>query len=447
MTRNSRVGPRRDGGGFPNWATPMVYVAVVSVFALVLPRFEHSYLAALTIDVSLSSAITFFATVASGVMALTAMVFTIAFVMVQFSAVAYSPRLVAMFVEDPRLFHTLGVFFATFTYALAAIVWTDRGGAGSVPLFSALVVAALTIASMLAFARLIHSLTDLQIHNVLQTVGTVGREVIGSMYRPLTGDAELVTDGGGRPAALGPAGQVLLHAGAPRVVTDLETPTLIGLAASVDGVAVLDCAVGDTVFDGTTLLRVHGARARIDEHALRKAIHLGGGRTYAQDPKYPLRLLVDIAIRALSPAVNDPTTAVQALDQIEDLLRRLGRSDLDVGEVPDAQGRLRVVIPVPTWQDYLSLAFDEIRHYGSTSIQVLRRLRSTLIALEECVATEARRRDTRGYLKHLDLGVDSSPFDAQDRVLALQQDRQGLGMSREQTAANAGAAVAPRAGT
>jgi len=86
----------------------MVYVAVVSVFAFVLPRLERSYLASLTIDVSLSAAVTFFSTVASGVMALTAMVFTIAFVMVQFSTVAYSPRLVAMFVEDPRLYHTLG---------------------------------------------------------------------------------------------------------------------------------------------------------------------------------------------------------------------------------------------------------------------------------------------------------------------------------------------------
>ena len=445
MRRYWRLGPRHDGGGIPNWAIPMVYVTVVSVFAFVLPRIERSYLASLTIDVSLSSAVTFFSTVASGVMALTAMVFTIAFVMVQFSTVAYSPRLVAMFVEDPRLYHTLGVFFATFTYALSAIMWTDRGGSGTVPLFSTMAVAMLTVASMLAFARLIHTLSDLQIQNVLHTIGAVGREVIHSMYRPITGEAELVVEAGGAPAALGQADQILVHAGGPRVVTDLEIPALVGLAESADGVVVLDCAVGDTVFDGTTLLRVHGARARIREAALLKAIHLGGGRTYEQDPKYPLRLLVDIAIRALSPAVNDPTTAVQALDQIEDLLRRLGRLDLDIGKVRDAHGRLRVVIPVPTWQDYLSLAFDEIRHYGTSSIQVLRRLRSALVALEGSVAADARRQDTRRYLSHLDLEVDSSDFDAQDRVLALQQDRQGLGMAREQAPASTatGPAIAP----
>jgi uncharacterized membrane protein len=94
-----------------------------------------------------------------------------------------------------------------------------------------------------------------------------------------------------------------------------------------------------------------------------------------------IRLLVDIAIRALSPAVNDPTTAVQALDQIEDLLRRLGCRQLEAGYALDAAGKIRVIFPVPTWQDYLALAFDEIRQFGAASIQVDRRLRTALIGL------------------------------------------------------------------
>ncbi len=97
-----------------------------------------------------------------------------------------------------------------------------------------------------------------------------------------------------------------------------------------------------------------------------------------QEPKYPIRLLVDIAIRALSPAVNDQTTGVQAIDQIEDLLRLLGQSDLDAGQIRDAGGELRVIVPMPTWHDYLSLSFDEICQFGLTSVQILRRLRSAL---------------------------------------------------------------------
>src|SRR4029077_4464554 len=106
------------------------------------------------------------------------------------------------------------------------------------------------------------------------------------------------------------------------------------------------------------------------QQALMRAVHLTTIRTFEQDPKYAIRLLVDIAIRALSPAINDPTTAVQALDQIEDLLRRLGRRQLDAGYARDATGSIRVIFPVPTWQDYLALSFDEIRQFGATSVQV-----------------------------------------------------------------------------
>ena len=115
-------------------------------------------------------------------MALTGIVFAIAFVVVQFSALAYSPRLVVMFANSPTLYHTLGIFFATFTYSLAALAWTDRGGSGEVPLFSTMLVNVLLIVSMLAFARLIRSLNDLQIQNVLQVIGARGRAVIRTMF-------------------------------------------------------------------------------------------------------------------------------------------------------------------------------------------------------------------------------------------------------------------------
>jgi uncharacterized membrane protein len=168
-----------------------------------------------------------------------------------------------------------------------------------------------------------------------------------------------------------------------------------------------------------------------------RAVHLARARTFAQDPKYAVRLLVDIAIRALSPAVNDPTTAVQALDQIEDLLQRLGRAELDAGRAYDASGKLRLVFPMPTWQDYLELAFDEIRQFGKTSIQTVRRLRSALAGLAETVHTDARRNLVRRYLEHLNVNVALSEFDDEDRITALQEDRQGLGLSRNSATAEA----------
>jgi uncharacterized membrane protein len=175
---------------------------------------------------------------------------------------------------------------------------------------------------------------------------------------------------------------------------------------------------------------MHGGDQRLPDQALKRAIRLATARTFEQDPKYAIRLLVDIAIRALSPAINDPTTAVQALDQIEDLLRRLGRRQLDAGYARDTAGNICVIFPVPAWEDYLALSFDEIRQYGATSVQVVRRLRSALVGLSESIVVESRRNAVSRYLEHLNRGVSRSTFDDQDQVAALLEDRQGLGLSR-----------------
>ena len=137
------------------------------------------------------------------------------------------------------------------------------------------------------------------------------------------------------------------------------------------------------------LLYVFGAARPIDESELKNGIELGAERTFEQDPKYAIRLLVDIAIRALSPAINDPTTAVQALDQIEDLLLRLGQRQLEIGEFRDSDGKLRLVVPYPAWDDLLQLSFDEICFCGATSVQVMRRMNALVNDLIPAVSKNA----------------------------------------------------------
>ncbi len=191
------------------------------------------------------------------------------------------------------------------------------------------------------------------------------------------------------------------------------------------------CAVGDTLVENTLLLHVHGASTALSEKGIMQAIELATERSLEQDPKFPIRLLVDIAIKALSPAINDPTTAVQAIDQIEDLLVRLGQSELDAGNARDTSGVLRVVLPMPTWEDYMTLAFDEIRQFGASSIQIMRRLRSALTGLTGALSSADRIEGVQRYLKHLDLTIERSPLDAEDQTTARQEDRQGLGLTRK----------------
>ena len=93
-------------------------------------------------------------------------------------------------------------------------------------------------------------------------------------------------------------------------------------------------------------------------------------------------------------------------------------------------GAFRLVFPTPTWEDYLTLAFDEIRHFGSSSVQVMRRMKAALVGLAEALPSEERAEAVGHYLAHLDRFVGASPFDVEDKRMARQEDRQGIGLSR-----------------
>jgi uncharacterized membrane protein len=202
------------------------------------------------------------------------------------------------------------------------------------------------------------------------------------------------------------------------------------LAQASGGVIEMLVAVGDTVVTLTPVLCVYGAIQPIDEEALSNAIEMGEERTFEQDPKYAIRLLVDIAIKALSPAINDPTTAVQALDQIEDLLLRMGSRELEIGEFHDGEGQLRLVVPYPTWEDFLRLAFDEIRYCGARSVQVMRRMKALVSDLISRLP-EDRRPALRHWDQRLQATIARSFDDMEEKQEASVEDRQGLGVPRK----------------
>jgi uncharacterized membrane protein len=360
-------------------------------------------------------------------MALTGIVFSLAFVMVQFSATAYSPRLVLWIARDQVVSHAIGMFSATFLYAVCALAWLDRGGSGKVPFFSALIMDALLLASVGMFIALINRIGMLQINRMLIFTGDQGRDVIQTLYEPL-GSSSATTQPDNYARSL-PA-QTLLYNGRPLTLEAVALEELIGLASSYDGRIDVVAAVGDTVMEGIPLLHVFGARQTIDEQMLRDALELGEERTFDQDPKYAIRLLVDIASKALSPAINDPTTAVQALDQIGDLLLRLGSRRLEIGTFRDDSGRVRLVIPFPSWDDFLHLAFEEILSFGCRSVQVMRRMRALVADLLMVLPVE-RHEGLKYWQQRLQASVTRSFEDADERLSASVEDRQGLGISRK----------------
>jgi uncharacterized membrane protein len=227
-----------------------------------------------------------------------------------------------------------------------------------------------------------------------------------------------------------------VHSGGAGAIQAVDRRGLLALASRHECVLVLPHAVGDIVPHGSVLIEVFGASPPPDAERLRGLVAIGEERTIEQDPAFALRILVDIAIRALSPAVNDPTTACQVLGAIEDLLLLFGESDLrGRGELRDDRGELRVLIQTRRWEDLLALALTEIREYGATATQITRRLGALLDCLASRVRPEHRAAVAEQIVK-LQAALEACVPDPRVRAFASLPDAQGIGGASQVTPAD-----------
>lgn len=413
------------------WIVPSLYAAAALTFGVVLPRVESRMLPDLAVGMSVGAATAIYSSIASGMIALTGIVFSLVFVMVQFSATAYSPRLVVWVARSPLIAHALGVFTATFLYAIAALAWVDRHGSNTVPLISAATVVLLLIASVGLLILLIDRIALLSVNQMLTSTGDQARLVIDSTCPEPYAAAS--SEPARRPQRTALT-QAVVYDGRPAVVQHVDAAALVDLATEADAVVEVVPAVGDTILGFTTLANVFGAHHPVDDAALERAITVGDEASLEHDPKLPFRLLADIAIRALSPAINDPTTAVEALDQIDDLLRRLGRRRLGHRSYSDPDGTVRVIVPFPSWDDFLRLALDEIVAYGAGSVQVMRRMKALLADLA-AEAPDDRRAVLLSWNKRVERAIARTFSDPEDQRDASVADRQGLAGTRSRPAA------------
>jgi uncharacterized membrane protein len=231
----------------------MIYSGVTILLGLVFPHLEYRYLAGYNHGVTVPVAIAVFSSIAQGMLALTAIVFSLAFVMVQFSSTAYSPRLILWLSRDPIIWHAMGLFTATFLYSLVALIWVDRWGDGRVPFFSGLLVILLLIASILVISLLVQRLALLQVVGVMRFIGEKGRQVIAEIYPPLTlaevEKREIETQQ--KPAISNlPLTQKVVHTGEPMAIAAYNVKALVNLAKQAEGLIVMPFAVGDVIVEG-----------------------------------------------------------------------------------------------------------------------------------------------------------------------------------------------------
>lgn len=279
-----------------------------------------------------------------------------------------------------------------------------------------------TVVSLCLFFWFVHRLArSLRPISVLQHVCEEGRKVAQSVY-----PRGFETAQEAEPALLPSPARLVTHKGASGVFLAFGMTELVRLARAAHCMIELVPQVGDFVSKGEPLFRIHPENAPVHEDQLQAAVAIGAERTLEQDPCFAFRIMVDIAARALSPAINDPTTAVTALDQVHRLLRYIGGRQLDPGVIKDSAGQVRLLYPTPRWEDIVCLAVSEIRLFGANSIQVPRRLRAMLEHLIT-ILPPPRIPALRQELELVRAAVERFYTDAVDRRRADLGDLQGVG--------------------
>ena len=410
------------------WFIPTLCVIGAVVLAFVLIEVDRSGFDSPYIFVGgADGARGFLSTLSSSMITFTGLVFTITIVVLQLASQQYSPRVLRSFLRDRASQLALGVFTATFMYSLIVlreIRGEDTDGGMFVPSLAVTGAFVFVVGSLFLFVYYIHQITQsIRVGNITRSIGNETRESIDYVYDGEFGDVpENLPIPSGTPTHV-------LTASSRGILQALDRSKMIELATRWGSVVEVVPAIGDFIPEGSPLIKVHsGPPTGVEE--LLESLHLGRERTMRQDPAFGFRQLVDIAEKALSPSLNDPTTTVQCLDEIHDLLRQLATREFPTGKDLDEDGNLRLMYPVMSWEGYVHLSLDEVRAYAKDSLQIHRRLRAMIRDLLE-VAPPERRAPLEKQLQLLDSSAERNIPDATDRATARRSDDQGIGAPNE----------------
>jgi len=357
------------------------------------------------------------------VAALTGFVVTVAVLVVQMATGTFSARYMRLWYRDRMLKGLLAVLIGTLLFAFRIIRQVE---VNAVPDISVTIAGmAMALGLLLFVVFLDHILHRLRPVAVAALVAAQARHAFEATIRESSRPETAFVAPGTKPPSSTPT--FVLHAQRAGSIQAIDTRGLVRFARRHGCLIVFRHAVGDFVPAGAAILEIHGAEAPMAASTrLSGMIALGVERTVEQDAAFAIRIMVDIADKALSAAVNDPTTAVQVLDHLAETLRMIGTVPLIEDHDGPAGLQVGVLLPVRQWPDYLSLGVTEIREYGGSSIQVVRRLRAMLEELRELVLPD-HRDAVIDELRRLDADVAASFGGSVDLDRARTADVQGIG--------------------
>ncbi len=359
-------------------------------------------------------ALSFLSSIVAAMISFTGLVFSITFVVLQLSSGQFSPRVLRHFLRDRTVRWSLGIFIATFVYAMV-VQRAVLGTADHDPFVPRIAMAmsfVFVLGSVGLFIAYLSRVSNMiRLATIVAEIGAQGRETLKRRFEcrsPMAGSEPSASS-----SAMTLPMREMIFSPRPGVIVSINEEALVRVAAEKSCLLTLNARVGDFVPFGGPLCAVRephrGVPPALDDHdadadleglrtAVQTHISLDNERTSEQDLAFSLRELVDIAERALSPAVNDPTTACQCIDEVHDIFRRLAVRAPAASEWEDEAGVLRLMIPQYEFSDYLNFVVGEIWLYGARSAQVPARL-ATMLADLATVAMPSYHADLHRWLQ------------------------------------------------
>jgi uncharacterized membrane protein len=372
---------------------------------------------------STSTASTLMSAIVGAAAALTGFVVTVTVLVVQMATGTFSARYMRLWYRDRLLKGLLALLVLTLTFSFSIL---RRVGTNFVPNLGVSIAGILLVACLVVFLiyldQVLHRLRPVAVAALV--AGYVRRD-----FERAEAALEAPDIYWGRIDSAAREPTLVVRSAQPGAIQAVDVKGLLRWARDREVLVAMCRLPGDFVSVGAKLIEVYGGADGGPEaqRKLRGMVGLGAERTIEQDPAFGIRIMVDIADLALSPAVNDPTTAVQVLDHLGDVLRLIGQTDLSLSRWHSELGvRAGLVIPNRTWEDYLTLGVTEIREYGAGGIQVMRRMRAMLEDLREQVRPEYQAA-VGEELERLDATVAQRFGSSVDLDRARTADAQGIG--------------------
>lgn len=378
------------------WFIPSILVIVAMVTSIITVRIDEilerelSWVTSVLYINNPDGAREVLSTIASSMITVAGVVFSLTMVVLSLTSQQYGPLVIRNFIRDRGNQVVLGTFTATFVYCLL-ILRTVRGmedNTSFVPHISLLIGLGLALLSLAVLIYFIHHVSDsIQASNIISQIGDNLNQAVDDWFPNTLGQAS-PTQSPPDPAAIARFEQHSYPVSAVQTgyIQAIDEERLINLATKHQLVIEIVERPGAFLMEGSLLLRIN-PRSKVTTditESLINAFVIGKHRTQTQDIEFIMMQLVAIAVRTLSPGINDPFTALMCLNRLGDALCRIAQCETPSAYRYDKLGQLRVIAHPVTFKQLFAFAFDQIRYYGRADLQVMIRLIELMAILARC---------------------------------------------------------------